>query len=555
MLFNTWTFLVFLAVTFATYHFLPWPGRHRVWWQIGLLTFASYVFYAWHTPWLVIILAASTWINAYVTLRLVRPGTPAEERKKWVTFAILANLGVLVFFKYASLVVGTFLPRTWWSHWGFDLTQIPLPVGISFFTFQGISLVVDVYRKPSVVQGQHEARSWELGARGLQAGDRRSEIGTKPVGTGAVDYDAVVAPTGRHGFREEVASNRSKQSTISKQQSAIAVRPSGLFFKVAFFKAFFPQLVAGPIVKAHEFMHQIGAKTLASVDWDDAVRKLILGFFLKMVVADNLREATVWLHYPEFVGKPVSVLILMLYGFSFQIFADFAGYSLIAMGLARLFGYQLPINFNFPYISRSITEFWRRWHISLSTWLKEYLYIPLGGNRCGELRTYANLIIVMLLGGMWHGAAWSFMIWGGAHGLLLALERLMGVKVQSQERQHFGMLDFLISSCRIFLIFNLVSLLWLLFQLPNFKDVLLYLHELSLLQHGGSPQILFTVVFFGMPVILYHFWALLRPLCWDPFKATNPDLATYLMNGVYGMLLFLIIVNSGGSGSFLYFQF
>lgn len=512
MLFNTWTFLIFLAVTFAAYHFLPWPGRHRVWWQIGLLTIASYVFYAWHTPWLVIILAASTWINAYVTLRLVRPGAPAEERKKWVTFAILANLGVLVFFKYASLVIGTFLPQSWWSHWGFDLTQIPLPVGISFFTFQGISLVVDVYRNPSVVLSHGtDIPSSEFVVR-------RSDQGNQEPGTRNQEHS-----------------------------------PSGLFFKVAFFKAFFPQLVAGPIVKAHEFMHQIGAKTLVSIDWDDAVRKLILGFFLKMVVADNLREATAWLHYPEFVGKPASVLILMLYGFSFQIFADFAGYSLIAMGLARLFGYQLPINFNFPYISRSITEFWRRWHISLSTWLREYLYIPLGGNRKGALRTYTNLILVMLLGGLWHGAAWSFMIWGGAHGVFLALERLMGVKVEGEKVGKWG--HGLLVTARIFLIFNLVSLLWLLFQLPNFKDVLLYLHELSLLRQGGSPQILFTVVFFGMPVILYHFWALLRPLCWDPFKATNPDVATYLMNGVYGMLLFLIIVNSGGSGSFLYFQF
>jgi alginate O-acetyltransferase complex protein AlgI len=509
MLFNTWTFLVFLAVTFAAYHFLPWPDRHRVWWQIGLLTVASYVFYAWHTPWLVIILAASTWINAYVTLRLVRPGTPPEVRKNWVTFAIMANLGVLIFFKYASLIVGSFLPRSWWSHWGFDLTQIPLPVGISFFTFQGISLVVDVYRKPSVVQGQEEASNWEVQARGASA--------------------------------------------TSNQQLTMEKRLLTLFFKVAFFKAFFPQLVAGPIVKAHEFMHQIGAKTLASVNWDDGVKKLILGFFLKMVVADNLREATAWLHYPEFVGKPAMVLILMLYAFSFQIFADFAGYSLIAMGLARLFGYELPMNFNFPYISQSITEFWRRWHISLSTWLREYLYIPLGGNRRGEMRTYVNLIIVMLLGGLWHGAAWSFMIWGGAHGVFLALERLMGVKVEGEKVGKWG--HGLLVAARIFLIFNLVSLLWLLFQLPNFKDVLLYLHELSLLRQGGSPQILFTVFFFGMPVILYHFWALLRPMCWDPFKATNPDVATHLMNGVYGMLLFLIIVNSGGSGSFLYFQF
>jgi alginate O-acetyltransferase complex protein AlgI len=509
MLFNTWTFLVFLTVTFAAYHFLPWPDRHRVWWQIGLLTVASYVFYAWHTPWLVIILAASTWINAYVTLRLVRPGTPPEVRKNWVTFAVMANLGVLIFFKYASLIVGSFLPRSWWSHWGFDLTQIPLPVGISFFTFQGISLVVDVYRKPSVVQGQEEASNWEVQARGASA--------------------------------------------TSNQQLTMEKRPLTLFFKVAFFKAFFPQLVAGPIVKAHEFMHQIGAKTLASVNWDDGVKKLILGFFLKMVVADNLREATAWLHYPEFVGKPAMVLILMLYAFSFQIFADFAGYSLIAMGLARLFGYELPMNFNFPYISQSITEFWRRWHLSLSTWLREYLYIPLGGNRRGEMRTYVNLIIVMLLGGLWHGAAWSFMIWGGAHGVFLALERLMGVKVEGEKVGKWG--HGLLVAARIFLIFNLVSLLWLLFQLPNFKDVLLYLHELSLLRQGGSPQILFTVFFFGMPVILYHFWALLRPMCWDPFKATNPDVATHLMNGVYGMLLFLIIVNSGGSGSFLYFQF
>jgi alginate O-acetyltransferase complex protein AlgI len=515
MLFNTWTFLVFLAVTFTAYHFLPWPDRHRVWWQIGLLTVASYVFYAWHTPWLVIILAASTWINAYVTLRLVRPGSPPEERKKWVTFAIMANLGVLIFFKYASLVVGTFFPHTWWSHWGFDLTQIPLPVGISFFTFQGISLVVDVYRNPSVVLSH---------------------------GTDVPSSEFVVRRS--DGESQE-------PGTMNQEHS-----PSGLFFKVAFFKAFFPQLVAGPIVKAREFIHQIGSKTLASVDWDDAVRKLILGFFLKMVVADNLREATAWLHYPEFMGKTGVTLLFMLYAFSFQIFADFAGYSLIAMGLARLFGYQLPINFNFPYISQSITEFWRRWHISLSTWLREYLYIPLGGNRRGELRTYANLIIVMLLGGLWHGAAWSFMVWGGAHGVLLALERFLGVNTESAERQHFRISNFIISAFRIFLIFNLVSFLWLLFQLPDFKDVVLYLKELAVWKtKGNSPQIFYAVAVFGLPVIAYHFWGLLRPRYWDPFSANNPRLSARIINAVYAGLLFLIVTNSGNPGAFIYFQF
>lgn len=517
MLFNTWTFLAFFLATFAGYYFLPWPDRFRPWSQIGLLTIASYVFYAWHTPWLVIILAASTWINAYVTLRLVRAGTPAEERKKWVTFAILANLGVLVFFKYASLVVGTFLPRTWWSHWGFDLTQIPLPIGISFFTFQGISLVVDVYRNPSVVLD-----------------DGKSKVESRKSNQADLDVN---------------------ESHVNKP-STVVPRPSSLFFKVAFFKAFFPQLVAGPIVKAHEFMHQIGAKSLVSIDWDDAVKKLILGFFLKMVVADNLREATAWLHYPEFMGKPGVTLLFMLYAFSFQIFADFAGYSLIAMGLARLFGYELPINFNFPYISRSITEFWRRWHISLSTWLKEYLYIPLGGNRRGELRTYANLVIVMLLGGMWHGAAWSFMIWGGAHGILLALERLLGVKTESAERQHFRISNFIISAFRIFLIFNLVSLLWLLFQLTDFKDIILYVKELAAWGTSGkSPQIYYAVVVFGFSIVAYHLWGAAKASHWEPFARRYPKPAGRILNLAYAFLLFLIVTNSGNPGAFIYFQF
>lgn len=527
MLFNTWTFLIFLAVTFVAYHFLPWPDRSRVWWQVGLLTVASYVFYAWHTPWLVIILASSTWINAYVTLGLVRADASAQQRRGWVTFAVMANLAVLIFFKYASLVVGTFLPRTWWSHWGFDLTQIPLPVGISFFTFQGISLVVDVYRKPEVVSGQSQAGSREPEVTRLQRVDRSSESGD----------------------------HQTQQSEISNRPLAIEARPSALFFKVAFFKAFFPQLVAGPIVKAHEFMHQIGAKTLASVDWDDAAKKLILGFFLKMVVADNLREATAWLHYPEFLGKSAIVLLSMLYAFSFQIFADFAGYSLIAMGLARLFGYRLPINFNFPYISRSITEFWRRWHISLSTWLREYLYIPLGGNRKGAARTYANLIVVMLLGGLWHGASWSFMVWGGAHGICLAVERLIGAKVKGEEGRHVGVSDFTISAFRIFVVFNLVSFLWLLFQLPDIRHAGAYLSEMAACRSGNSPQIIFSVLFFGFPIVVYHCWGLLRPRFWMPFEREHAHAAAFLMNGTYGILLFLILVNSGSPGSFLYFQF
>lgn len=495
MLFNTWTFLGFLLITFGLYHFIPWPRAHRTFFQIGLLTIASYVFYAWHTPWLVIILALSTWINAYVSLKLVALGASDIARKQWVTFAILTNLGVLAFFKYASLIVSSFFPQSLWSHWGFDLTQIPLPVGISFFTFQGISLVVDLYRS----RGE--------GIEGLRP---------------------------PHTTRER----------------------GWLMMRMAFFKAFFPQLVAGPIVKAHEFMHQIRAKTLRDVDWDDAVKKLILGFFLKMVVADNLKEVTAALTYPAFVGMPGINMVFLLYGFSFQIFADFCGYSLIAMGLARLFGYQLPINFNFPYISRSITEFWRRWHISLSTWLREYLYFPLGGNRRGPLRTYFNLFLVMLIGGLWHGAAWSYMIWGGAHGLFLALERFASSlrKDGPDSKPKSLLLRMLIAAAQMFVTFNIVSFLWLLFQLPKFDEVLLFLKQLAAWKHGMIPQPIFVVLLFGAPIILFHLWGLFRPVI-GAWSGKNPAPLRLAINAVYAILLFLIITNSGSPGSFIYFQF
>jgi len=495
MLFNSWSFVVFLVVTFGLYHFLPWPNGKRIWCQIGLLTMASYVFYAWHTPWLIVILALSTWINAYVTLKLVSPVTRPDRRKMWLLTAICTNLGVLAFFKYASLIVRTFLPQAWWAHLGWDISKIPLPVGISFFTFQGISLVVDVYR------------AGPNGIPGIEPPHSRRESGE-------------------------------------------------LFLRMAFFKAFFPQLVAGPIVKAHEFMYQIRAKSLDDVHWDDAVKKLILGFFLKMVVADNLREATSALSFPGFVGLPGINLLFLLYGFSFQIFADFAGYSLIAMGLARLFGYKLPINFDFPYLSQSITEFWRRWHISLSSWLKQYLYFPLGGNRKGAARTYFNLMLVMLLGGLWHGAAWSYMVWGGAHGLFLATERLFGTW-----RERMPVLRMPVSVARALAVFrtlatfHIASFLWLLFQLPKFDEAVLYMRELAAWHPGLQPQAMFAIVLFSSPVVLYHLAGFAKQRWSVNWAMSSPRMYGWASNMGYAILLFLILTNSGNAGAFIYFQF
>lgn len=489
MLFNTWTFLCFLLLVFIAYYFTP-RLRGRAAFQIFLLTGASYIFYAWETPWLVFILAFSTLINTWAVLSLLStPSMPSQRARRIVFLGVSGNLLVLAIFKYASLLVGTFFPPSWHRPFGLDLKNIPLPIGISFFTFQGISLVVDVYRK---TKGR-EKLSW-----------KRAEA------------------AGQAGWSGKL-------------------RAAG---DIAFFKAFFPQLVAGPIVKAHQFMDQIGAKRFCEIRWEWAGKKLILGYFLKMVVADNLREVTSGLAYPAFLHMPGINLAFLLYAFSLQIFADFCGYSLIAMGLAGLFGYQLPGNFNFPYLSASMTEFWKRWHISLSSWLKEYLYIPLGGNRCGRVRTYFNLTLVMLLGGLWHGAAWKYMAWGGAHGFCLASERFW------RDRLAVVLpISFWGRILRVIVVFHLVSVLWLLFQLGSLEEGWLFLQRLAKWPGGFSPQPIFSTLFFGGAVVGYHAhgWRLERRKD-QPGSMVWESLA-------FALMFFLILTNSGFSGSFIYFQF
>ena len=182
-------------------------------------------------------------------------------------------------------------------------------------------------------------------------------------------------------------------------------------------------LVSGPITRAGQFMPQIVPKQLANVDFAEAAKWILTGFFFKLYVANNLNEMTSYMDYPLYETVATQDRWLLVFLYSYQIYADFFGYSAIALGLGLLFGYRLPVNFDLPYISASFSEFWTRWHISLSSWLRTYLYIPLGGNRKGPARTCLNLMIVMTLGGLWHGASLSYALWGMLHGLLLVVER------------------------------------------------------------------------------------------------------------------------------------
>ncbi|HEX9104638.1 MAG TPA: MBOAT family O-acyltransferase, partial [Polyangia bacterium] len=425
MLFNSWPFFVLLGVTFALYYL---PGLARL--QVPILIAASFVFYGAHRPVLLLLLIASIVINALASHRIYY-GAPSRQRA-WAVAGVTVNLGILLFFKYSGLLYRTFVSAAPHDAVGQFFVTLPLPIGISFFTFQGISLVVDTYRS------RHD------GARLVE----------------------------------------------------VQPRFAAHLVVIAFFKAFFPQLVSGPIVKAHEFLPQIGEKRLRDIQWDVAFRALVVGYFLKMVVADNLRAETEWLSFPAFEVWSSATLLAMLFGYSMQIFADFAGYSSIAIGVAALFGYRLPINFNFPYISASFSEFWTRWHISLSTWLREYLYLPLGGNRRGRARTYVNLMIVMGLGGLWHGATWSYAIWGIWHGLLLAVERALG-----GNRVKPG----LTAWWRATIVFAFVTAGWLLFKLPDVHDVLAYLAALR--DHRGYPHnqlLMLHVALFSLPVVAWH---------------------------------------------------
>ncbi|PJZ65544.1 acyltransferase [Leptospira wolffii] len=469
MNFNSLGFLIFLSVTFFLYY-LPFLKRF----QLLIVVGASFYFYAYSDPWLLILLLFSIFWNASIVYLIQ---TPDFSKKKLVlALGIVLNLSVLFFFKYSGLFAKTFLGSSGNAglHWIF---LIPLPIGISFYTFHGISMVVDFYR---------------------------------------------IGPD------------------IMKERASYP----NLLLKSSLYINFFPQLVAGPIVKAKEFFPQIRSKEFRDIPWIEATKTLILGYFLKSVLADNLNDLTFVIDFPYNAHHSSWVLLLLILGYSAQIFADFAGYSLIAIGTALLFGYKLPINFNFPYISSSFSEFWRRWHISLSTWLRDYLYIPLGGNRKGNFRTYLNLFLVMALGGLWHGAEWRYMVWGIGHGLLLLLERFL------EQNLPFSLpATRIVSYLRATLVFLSVSVLWLLFRLPNFEVAVKYLGLIgSNWKVAPDWELLSFLIFFSIPVFLYHAYG------WHKEKYAEKT-NEWVSSAGYAVLLFLIFLNKGPSASFIYFQF
>ena len=476
----------------VTYYLLPGFGCGQVS-QVALLFVSSLIFYAYNNPVIVFLLLSSISINCIASRAIVLSSGRYSAKLRWVWSAVLINLLLLMFFKYAALLAELIIPDGYMVQIKRDLDSIPLPVGISFFTFQAITLIVDLKRK----------------------------------GVGGVE---------------------SLEGCFKRGETWQG------FLNIALYINFFPQLVAGPIVKAHNFIYQIKLKRYSEIKWDVVIKNLITGYFLKMVIADNLKDVTCLLN-SGFIGQVGRLdLVFLLYGYSFQIFADFAGYSLIAIGLSALFGYTIPINFNFPYISSSVTEFWKRWHISLSSFLRDYLYIPLGGNRRGSFRTYINLFIVMFLGGLWHGAAWRYAIWGMSHGVILAIERIYAsygnAKIMNSQKPN------LVHIIKILITFHIVSLLWLLFLMPDFSSVCQYFAIFFKTPVWlTSFQTIFIVVVYSLPVILYHLIAFNLEFRNARSTALVWRLRYTLQPIFLSIMLFLIILNSGTTGEFIYFQF
>src|SRR3977135_3761261 len=337
MTFTSWQFGIFVAAVFGAYYLPSFKAL-----QIQLLVIASLFFYGYGQPELLPLLAVAV-IGTYLFLILA-----FQNRRVWLPIGIAFNLALLAFFKYKFLFVDPTSPALAGVAPIDFLLKLPLPIGISFFVFHNISLLVDLTRQKS--------------------------------------------------------------------------SPPDLT-SVFLYIIFFPQLVSGPITRAEMFMPQIQPKYFGDIPFVEAAKWILTGFFFKLYVANNLNEMTSYMDFPLHETLQTQDRWLLVFLYSHQIYADFFGYSAIAIGLALLFGYRLPVNFNLPYISASFSEFWSRWHISLSSWLRTYLYIPLGGNRRGTVGSHRNIMIVSGRGRLRHGAGLSYLAWGGMHGVLLVAER------------------------------------------------------------------------------------------------------------------------------------
>ena len=468
MLFDTPIFFVFLCGVVCCYWCLGFRNQNR------FLLVASYFFYGWWDWRFLCLMIASTIIDYFIAIKIADTKDP-RVRRSLLILSLAINFSILGFFKYCNFFTDSAVTAL-------GLLKIPvsrpflriiLPPGISFYTFQEVAYIVDVYH-----ERQAPSRSF-------------------------VDY--------------------------------------GLFITL------FPHLIAGPIQRPSHLLPQVqNPRQWHSAKAFDGLLLIMEGLFRKCVIADNCALIANAAFSGAFGRPSLPVLLLGTYAFAWQIYGDFSGYSDIARGCAQLMGFHFMVNFRQPYLADSIQDFWRRWHISLSTWLRDYLYIPLGGNRYGERKTYRNLLVTMLLGGLWHGANWTFVVWGGLHGGGLAAERKLTRGKTSAPRSRLS------TWIRRILIFHFVCLTWIFFRAASLSAAWEMLKGLGRWSWRPEfPAAFLFLAIFSFPLLLVDLYL---ERCGDEYCFAS---ATMQPRVAFGLACALVIAFLGANqaNAFIYFQF
>ncbi|MDR3284084.1 MAG: MBOAT family protein [Treponema sp.] len=442
MLFSSITFIIlFLPLTLLVYYCCPFIKAKNI-----ILLIASLLFYAWGEPKFVLVMVCSIILNYDIGLLIGNTFFSVSKRKFSLALGVSINLLLLFCFKYlgfSAQILNSILKIVHVPEFQVTVSKIVLPLGISFYTFQSISYLVDVYRKPELVQRN--------------------------------------------------------------------ILSLGLFI------SFFPQLIAGPIVRYHDINMQIRERKHSPELFTQGIERFIIGFAKKVLIANILAEYVDYVLTLPFASVPSIYLLLEVISSLLQLYYDFSGYSDMAIGMGKMFGFHIMENFNYPLASKSFTEFWRRWHISLTTWFRDYLYIPLGGSRCGKVRQMVNLVIVYALIGLWHGAEYHFIIFGLICGTTLILEKAVGGKVSSFF-DNKGKTVFILKTIlqRVF-IFILIIFEFMLFNLTLKESLVFYSSLLNFTRAAqASVELLLLAntqfyIFLGCGLIFaFPWWGKLR---------------------------------------------
>jgi len=479
MLFNSVSFLIFLPVVFVLYWFVT---KNNLKWQNLLLLCASYYFYAsWDYRFLFLLIFST--VLDYGTGIMMEKSNTLTKRRFWFWTSVIINLGFLAVFKYYNFFITSFEQAL--SQLGISINvwtlKVILPVGISFYTFHGLSYVIDIYK-------------------------------------------------------DKIKAERN-------------------FVDYSLFVSYFPLLVAGPIERATHLLPQIKQKR--SFKSDDAIKGIELivwGFFKKVVIADTL-SIIVNQVYTDSEHYGSEALMIGAIGFSFQIYCDFSGYSDIAIGTSKLLGIDLIQNFNFPYLSRNIAEFWRRWHISLSTWFRDYLYIPLGGSKVSKLLSVRNVFIIFLVSGIWHGANWTFLTWGAIHAIFFIPSFLIGSNRKYKEDivHPNKLLPSFRDIFQIMITFFFVTVAWVFFRAETLTQAFQYISSI-LFNRAGKSLIISNVDIISYGIIFAVFFGTSFYFLYRKNKlVANHHYIRFVLSLI--LLILIALFGQFSKQSFIYFQF